>query len=240
MGRRLYILVFGLIGSVFLLVGGYVGLVEGPAQDREARAIEALPTLAHDQLAAHPPGTHVALTGTLTDNGLQTNDEYGVTGLGLVAYEVREWDVRTDSDGDVSGLWTLRLRDIPPLVVQNEGGSVVVERADPAAEVELGGALYETITRDGDGVRSASYNGRSLREGAWRVQGFRNGDMITAVGTLSSDGITPDRLYAGTHADLVDELRDNARFLRLFGLIVGGLGALLDVVALVLLVRHLR
>ncbi|MCD4685650.1 MAG: hypothetical protein K8S97_06920 [Anaerolineae bacterium] len=239
MGRHLYVLIFALISVVFMLVGGFVGLVEGPRQDREARHIDNLPDLTYDQLATQSPGTEVALTGTLVDNGSRANDEYGVTGLELVAYEVHEWDVYTDSDGDVSGSWDLLYRDIASLAMQFGSGIVTVERDDSAAGITLDGALYETITREGSGNRSAMYDGRSYPDGSWRVRGFRNGDQITVLGAISaSGGVTPDQLYAGTRADLVADLRNNARFLRLFGLVFGGIGAILGVVALVIFVRR--
>ena len=63
--------------------------------------------------------------------------------------------------------------------------------------------------------------------GSLRTQGFRNRDLVTALGrkTISGD-IRPDRLHAGDRDSLVRELRLDAKALRIVGIVIMAFAAL--------------
>jgi hypothetical protein len=210
------------VGLLLLAVGAYIILIQSPKQEREWRRIEAFQELDKARYAAVPPGEQVVLTGRLQDNSTRTRYE-------LVAFEVHEWDVSTDDEGDESGSWRTLEVNVPALVLSIQGGVIKTIAATPS----MGGEMHEFIEPTYSRT-TATYKNRSLSDGSIRVRGFRNRDLVTVVGRKTADGdLQPERLHGGDRPSLVAVLRGNVLALR----ILGGVLMLIGVVALVILAR---
>jgi hypothetical protein len=196
--------VFGAI--MIFICGAAMAFWLSPQQALEWRRIQDLPVLDASGYYALEPGTQVAMTGVLEDNETLTSD-------GLVAFERAEWDVKesTDSDGDksYSGTWNTVETNFPALTFSSGGGIIKTLPATPTT----GGNLNETIV-DGKGSLKASYNNRTLADGAVRTQGFKNGELVTFVGVKQADGsMTAERAFGGSKEDLVANIRAGAQVL---------------------------
>src|SRR5690606_12671859 len=87
-----------------------------------------------------------------------------------------------------------------------------------AEEVRLGGPLHETIVAS-DSPTRATYEGESLPDGSQRFQGFRNGDVITVLGSkASTGGIIPEQLFLGDRVTFEEDQRNAASALLYSGL----------------------
>ena len=223
----LALIVVCLIGLTFLLVGGALFGIVAPKQAGEGRRIARLPLLDAREYALATPGTLVAITGVLRDNEPRTLYE-------LVAYRVDEWRVNRedkeesdldDLNNDPGGWWRTIQVVIPSLTVAVDGGTV---RTAAVGGVPLNGAVHEFIEPAYGWGRLARYQGEWLEEGSLRIQGLRNGDLVTVVGNKRTDGsLEPTRLFAGDREALVAHLHDTAQGATIAGVILALIGALL-------------
>lgn len=201
------------IAAVFIFIcGAIMAFVISPQQAVEWRRIQNLPELDAGGVAAAAAGEKLAVTGILEDNPT-LNDE------GLVLYRHERWEVTppdpTDSeDTTPDGSWKLVEQNIPVLAIQISGGSISTLPDDSAM---LGGQMHEWLT-EGPGPLEASTGGQQLPDGSERIQGFRNGDLVTITGQkASTGGIVPDRIFGGDRVQLVEDIRGQARAALIMG-----------------------
>jgi hypothetical protein len=221
MGKYIFLILFG---GTFLGGGLLLAFFVSPDTREEATNIEGLPGQQYVEFAGLYPGTEVAVTGTLRDNPTLSGDR--VADYELVAYEIEEWDVSTDTDGNVSSKWVSISRNIPILTIQFEDAMLPIhaEQQQP----QLSGDLHEFIEEASGsfGRSSAQYDGQGLYEGSLRIQGLRNNDLVTVIGDKADDGgVVPDRIHSGTHTDLINELRQQAQIMQIGGGIFAVIGA---------------
>jgi hypothetical protein len=211
LGERRYAILFaGFLSLLVIAFGVVLTFIVAPKQEREWRRIERFPQLDRNGYTATPSGGYVVVTGRLQDNSTLTRHE-------LVAYRLDEWTVSRDEDGDDEGRWRTVEVNVPGLAISINGGVVKTAAVDSVA---MSGQVHEFIER-GDSRRQAPYAGRSLPDGSLRTQGFRNRDLVTAVGRTTSTGeLRPERLHGGDRPHLVDHMRSNARALRVFGIVL--------------------
>jgi hypothetical protein len=223
--------ILGAIGLVFAAVGAYILLVEAPRQDEKAHHIRDLPGATLGSFSDQRPGTEVAVTGVLTGNFTLQDQPYDIAQYEVVAYQVDQWDVTSDSDSGPIGTWGILTQNMPGLAFDFAGQTVWLLRED-TSKVTISGETHEFVVPSSTGDK-AQYNGRDLREGSLRIRGFRNGDVITVVGeTVRPDYIyiIPERVHAGDRQNLVDSTQAEANTLRLFSVIFGCLGSLFVIV----------
>jgi hypothetical protein len=177
-------------------------LVVGPGMDKEAAEIEGLPGSTLESFYLAPPDSRVAITATLTGNPILKDD--------LVAYVRQVWSVVYDGPDT----WEQSQQFIPPLTLQLEGQTVHV-LGDQSGNIEFGGRLHEYIHASDSKGPCANYGGQRLCSGSLRFRGLVNGDVVTVVGRRTPQGaIVPSRLYGGSRAELVSQLRRDAEFRR--------------------------
>lgn len=208
---------FAAIAAVLIFFcGAGAAFVIAPRQELEWRRINKLPQLDYAGYTATPADKEVALTGTLRDN--KTFSPYD-----LVAYQIDKWDVTVESSSNTEnntpsppkGKWIKVEARFPALAVSVSGGTI---KTGPVNQVTLGGNLHEFM-KPGSGVLEASYKANSLADGSIRTRGFKNGDLITVVGSKTGTGeVRPERLYAGDRVQLVEEIKAGARAMFIFGI----------------------
>ncbi len=201
-------------GAFTMICGAILAFVISPQQAVEWRRINNLPEIGPDNYNSIGAGEAIAVTGRLEGNSTLTDD-------GLVAYVRERWDVDppdSDSTDEPDGSWTTVEQVFPDLrIVLQGGGSSLPIATVPASSATIGGNLHETLEQ-GPGPETADYNNQPLPEGSIRTRGFRDGDLITVVGTKATTGdIAPDRLYGGDRTQLVAEIRSAARAAFAFG-----------------------
>ena len=195
-----------------------MAFVISPQQAVEWRRINNLPELDVNSFQAVASGEELAVTGRLEGNPLLTEE-------GLVAYVSERWDVdpgeqaEDDSEPDEpSGSWNEIETVAPALAIAINGGGVTTVTV---TDVTTGGIMMTTPIEQGKGSGSlaADFEGVVVLDGSTRERGYRNGDLITIVGRKTSTGeILPERFYGGDRVALVEEIRQGARFLFMFGI----------------------
>lgn len=215
--RKPAIIFLGVIVLLALIGGAVIAFIIAPRQERDRQRIEGHPDLDASSYPDTAVGEFVVITGHLRDNGTMTRHE-------LVAYRVDEWDVISDGDDGYQGSWHMVEANVPPLSLAVKGGLISTAAV---ATVAMGGRVHEFVEPAESGWQ-ALYAGDSLTDGSLRTQGFRNRDLVTVVGRKTATGeLRPDRLYAGEREDLVRELRLDVRVLRIVGVAIMVIGALL-------------
>ena len=204
----------GAIAAVFFLIcGAVLAFVISPQQALEWRRIQGLPELDAASYAATATGEAVAITGTLAGNEMLTQD-------GLAAFYREVWEVEPPDpdveDDEPEGSWERFETVVPALTLEVSGGSVTTLSASSPT---FGGSLHETV-QEGTGPTAEGFGEEWHAEGSIRTSGFKDGDLITAVGHKGSTGdLAPDRLFGGDRVQLVQEIRTGARVT--FGIGIG-------------------
>lgn len=193
--------------------GGLMAFVIAPGQAIQASRIARMPEMDGAMVQAAAAGDPILISGTLAGNDpiLDTTD--------LVAYREEQWLVTlpTDSDADPSGRWQTIRTVVPPLTFTSNDHALNILSAD---DVRLGGSLHETIVASDNPTR-ATYEGESLPDGTQRFQGFRNGDVITVLGSkASTGGIIPEQLFLGDRVTFEEDQRNAASALLYSGLCI--------------------
>lgn len=210
---RINATIAAVVGAILTLIcGALLAFVISPQQAIEWRRIQNLPELDAGSFASTASGEDVAITGPLDGNAELTDD-------GLVAYIHERWEVTPadpdDEDDEPSGMWAMVETNVPALSVQIAGGTVET-LADNSASLE--GSLHETLTQ-GTGAEVAEFENQQLPEGSERIRGFRNGDLVTVVGTKATiGGLAADRIFGGDRVQLVENIRSGARAAFLIGI----------------------
>jgi hypothetical protein len=184
-------------------MGLFVAFVISPQQGADWKRIEALPDQTTASFASLPTGAEAVVTGTLVDNAEQNSYNH-------VAYTVETWDVTepTAEETLYKGNWKRIEVHLPALTISVDGGEISTA-ADSTAT--FSGALHEEI-EEGQGGFAAEYNGRKLKDGSLRIRGVSNGDLVTVIGKKDGSGsLIPERLYAGSHAQLVNDIRTSSQ-----------------------------
>lgn len=210
-GSVVSVLVLGLLGSVFLAVGVFTGVFAARWARAEADRAEALPSLSLAALEDGRPGAEALIEGVLSARNPPRFREF-------VAY-VREEYRGTDDDGD--SVWAEDERATPRLLIELGGGVAQLGNDD----YQLSG-FHETW-RDGDVLRWDGLSGGGTK----RYAGLLAGRPVTAIGVIregpEGNELWAATVYGGTREAYLAGQRNAARFLPIFGLIFGGIGALL-------------
>jgi hypothetical protein len=229
----LVLLGVGLIGGSLF---GYFVIAEN--QDREAESVKNLPVLSYTQYLDQPAGTRVMLTGTLSENGIVHDEHYpDMDQYGLVAYVLERWDVVVSNEGSDTGRWNIKEWHVPSLRMDYGDGTVVIDRPEPTAKLDITGMLHTHRVLDGTG----SHTVKGIREGTLDVQGLKNGDLVTVLGTINANGaIVSQQIHAGSRAQLVALFNEKGTVTRYVCICLIGLGIFcLAVVFVIWLVQNL-
>lgn len=199
------LLVMGFFALAFLAIGVWLGLFAGAQLAGEARDIAALPELDILGFRRAAVGERVVVTGALVDNAEITGAE------GFLIYLEQEWDVTYDDEDGWEGDWETVRTVTPDCKVSITGGRLRLYRN---LAVDIDGAPHETIVH----IPDAGQEVNGIVAGTVRRIGFKDDDLITAVGAKTDgEGLTPDRLFGGDRAGLVDYLKGEALGLRIVG-----------------------
>jgi hypothetical protein len=196
--------VAGGLAMIYLLTPRAVGDVQTIEQAyvTDGAAYEAL-----------APGQDVVVTGTLEGNATVGPDN-------TVAYFVDQLKASHRGD-DTHWTWVREAEEAPPITMRVGWGTVtLVNRAEGYARVE--GDLYETVEQGGGSRRfTYIYKGKTLREGARRTTGLRNGDLVTVVGSKTAAGEIDVRWYfGGDQTALRESAAKSAQILHIVGYVL--------------------
>lgn len=191
--------------------GSLMAFVIAPGQALQASRIARMPQMDAEMVRDAAAGDPLLISGTLAGNTplLDTTD--------LVAYREDQWlvTVPSASDADPSGRWQTVRTVVPQLTFTVNDQSLTILVAE---DVRLGGPLHEAILTT-DSPTRATYEGESLPNGTQRLQGFRNGDMITVLGNkASTGGIIPEQLFLGDRIAFEEDQRNAASALLYSGI----------------------
>lgn len=205
-------------GLVFVGIGFAVSILFAPTDDRDAILNNVIKTQAdYDALAV---GSEMVVFGTLDRNDLVEPM------FEAVAFSRQELTYDEDDEGIAEYSWATVTKDIPGLNIQLVDGAVRTQPVDSNA-VRIRGAAY-TLEEWTPG--NYNYDGQRIDEGATRRQVVTDGDMVTVVGVKSSDGfVEVSQFYVGEPSGLLRELNQEIAGLRIFGLIMGGVGLIISI-----------
>lgn len=191
--------------------GGLMAFVIAPGQAIQASRIARMPQMDAEMVRDAAAGDPLLISGTLAGNTPLLNH------TDLVAYREDQWlvTVPSASDADPSGRWQTVRTVVPQLTFTVNDQSLTILGAE---DVRLGGPLHEVILTT-DSPTRAAFEGESLPDGTQRFQGFRNGDVITILGSKASTGdIIPEQLFLGDRVSFVESQRNAASALLYSGL----------------------
>lgn len=228
-------------GTALLVAGGFLlmaccvfacagGLIFGLAgsYENDAKEIEELAEFSaanlHDKVYA---------TGTISGSEAIASDPLlgDISQYELVGYQVDRWDVTRSSGSSRSsgtrsssynGSWEDVSSAFGPFALDD--GKINVT---PNDAVTIDGDVHEYLLpgSGGNGL-SDTYNGQTVRDGTLRLQGFQNGDLITVMGIRrEGDVLNADKMYGGTRAEWVADLKGQAQDSRSVGYILAVCGA---------------
>ncbi len=221
---------------VFACAGGLVFGLAGSYAD-DAQEIKDLA-----EFSAGSVNDKVYATGTITDSDTISNDSTlgDITQYELVGYQVDRWDVtRGTSSGSGSsirntsynGTWQDVSSAFNQFVLDN--GELTVA---PNDSISIDGDVHEyLLPGSGGNGYSDTYDGQSVKDGTLRLQGFKNGDLITVMG-IRRDGqvLNAEKLYGGNRDEWVADLENQAETSRNVGYILGVCGLCFLIPAIVL------
>lgn len=229
-------------GTALLVAGGFLlmaccvfacagGLIFGLAgsYENDAKEIEELAEFSagslHDKVYA---------TGTISGSEAITSDPLlgDIAQYELVGYQVDRWDVTRSSGGgsgsnrtrssSYNGSWEDVSSAFGPFALDDGKINVM-----PNSSVTIDGDVHEYLLpgSGGNGL-SDTYNGQTVRDGTLRLQGFQNGDLITVMGIRrEGDVLNAEKMYGGTRAEWVADLKGQAENSRSVGYILAVCGA---------------
>lgn len=228
-------------GTALLVAGGFLlmaccvfacagGLIFGLAgsYENDAKEIEELAEFSagslHDKVYA---------TGTIGGSDAIASDPLlgDISQYELVGYQVDRWDVTRSSGSSRSsgtrsssynGSWEDVSSAFGPFALDD--GKINVT---PNDSVTIDGDVHEYLLpgSGGNGL-SDTYNGQTVRDGTLRLQGFQNGDLITVMGIRrEGDLLSAEKMYGGTRAEWVSDLKGQAQDSRSVGYILAVCGA---------------
>ncbi|NJN16345.1 MAG: hypothetical protein HC822_08760 [Oscillochloris sp.] len=200
---RIFLILFGL---VFLAVGvtiGIFGTRDAMAAGARAQRLAPQSAAALEQAAA---GSEVLVEGRLSDRNSARFRTF-------VAYSADEYR-GTDDDGDA--IWTEVERVTPPLLIE-AGGLVQIGNDD--YELERAHEHWQESER-------LRYSGG---QGTRRYAGMRAGEMVTTIGVIRAgpegNEVQAEILFGGNRDAYITARESDARWLPIFGLIFGVIGA---------------
>jgi hypothetical protein len=228
--------VFGFILSLFFsaaLVAAGLAMIYllTPRTVADVQTIEQAYVTDGAAYEALAPGQDVVVTGTPEGNAAVGPDN-------MVAYFVDRLEAKRMSD-ETDWIWVREAEEIPPITMRVGWGTVtLVSMAEGYARV--GGDLYETVEQGGGSRRfTYVYKGQSLREGARRTTGLRNGDLVTVVGKKTATGEIEGRWYfGGDQTALHKSAAKSALIVRIIGHVLVIIGASMGVWTLIGLFRR--
>lgn len=228
-------------GTALLVAGGFLlmaccvfacagGLIFGLAgsYENDAKEIEELAEFSagslHDKVYA---------TGTISGSEAIASDPLlgDISQYELVGYQVDRWDVTRSSSGSSSsrsrrtnynGSWEDVSSAFGPFALDD--GKINVT---PNDSVTIDGDVHEYLLpgSGGNGL-SDTYNGQTVKDGTLRLQGFQNGDLITVMGIRrEGEVLNAEKMYGGTRAEWVEDLKGQAEDSRSVGYILAVCGA---------------
>ena len=218
---KLPLIVLGLLGLMFLLIGIFAGTIQAKRVLQEAAAIDKLPQLDAQSLENTISGTTVVVTGAL-----EANDGVADVG-GLVIYVEEIWKIRyNDSEGSEGweGNWDFLNVIVPDCTFSITGGTVLINTVQ---EVVIDRTYHEykyfvpRVSREVEGIK----------EGSVRRRGFKDGDLITIIGSKDPTGVIPSRIFGGDRAAMEQYLAYQVAGLRTTGIIFSLVGIGLMIIA---------
>ncbi len=224
---RVGFIILGAIGLIFILLGIFAGFIQAQRTLEEAGSISSLPSFDRQSLENAVPGTAVIFTGILEEN----NSDADVGGLIIYIEEI--WSVKyNDSEGSEGweGNWDWQNTFLPDTGVTVSGGKVMITKGQ---DVVIDQALHEfklAVPRDGREVEG-------IKEGSIRHRGFKAGDEITVVGEKEAAAVAAVRVFGGNRAALEQYLANQVSGLRITGVVLGLVGLILMVIAVIFTVR---
>ena len=214
--------VVAILGLAFVVIAIFMGLVQAGRTLTEARDLDRLPILDAAGIARSERGATVLTTGRLA--GEAPEDD------GMLIYIEQEWQVEYDDEDGWEGSWQILTTVVPQCTLIFDNGTVPLNTAPGAA---LGPTAHEVTVYTPSRGREVD----GTVEGTVRRLGFREADLITVVGTIATEGITPTRIAGGDRDVLMAYLSQQVTGLRIVGAIFGLVGVTLVVVAVVLFLR---
>jgi hypothetical protein len=217
--KNILVIVFGLMGGVFALIGAvFIGISYNASA--EAARVGAMTPLAAEQLADLPDGSEVIVEGRISERNTALLE-------GLVAFTERLYrGIECDNDNSDSchQVWDETRSATPALWLDIPGGRLRLSNSDyqlnnPPESWQTTPTLIDNETLE--------------------ISGFRMGNPVFAAGQISAgDGVTlhADFIFGGTQADYLADRQDESFGFFLFGAIFGGIGVFLAIVGVVLAV----
>ncbi|MEM6283794.1 MAG: hypothetical protein AAF787_16505 [Chloroflexota bacterium] len=201
--RQPLLIVFIGIPAIFVVLGLVMSTVFVYLQRAQTIELALMPTGTDLSVFSQPEnGTRLALTGTLVDNPVLTDEEFDIADMGFVIFLLEQFN-----DEDETIVWMLIRQQNQPLTLMVDGG-----------EVEL-------LTGEGGNTRLSNAGRERLGDSNFRVGGFRNGDSVTVIGSKSSDSqLTASRIHGGDIASMIENDAGNAIALGIIGLCFGMFG----------------
>jgi hypothetical protein len=182
-----------IVSIAFCLCGAVMVFFLAPQQAMKAYQISKMPVMDAQSVDAAAAGGNVLITGYL-------QGEPATSDLpDFIAYTQERWEVTVSKDNDgkentPSGSWKTEKTAIPALTLNVNDMPVNILASNDAS---FAGNLHETLI-EGNGTLQADYNGKSLKDGSIRYQGFFDGDLTTVFGQKASvGGVQPQDIFAG-------------------------------------------
>lgn len=178
-----------------------------PKQAISAYQTSQLPIMDADFVNAAAAGSSIVVTGRL--KGELANPQVP----NFIAYSKERWDVTIEQDEEgrdepPEGSWKTVELFIPPLVLEINGAPVELLASDK--DIMYGEKIREVFV-DGNGSLQADYLDRTLRDGAFRYQGFYSDDLATVLGKkAASGGIVPEEMFAGDRVEFEAAQKERA------------------------------
>lgn len=201
-----------IVGLGFIFLGILFMFIVLPQVAKDLIVAQASATADKAAFEAIPGGNDVMVHGELTGNPTIEGDA-----VVLVRERLEFTSSGNDSDWD----WEELESEIPLLVLEMDGGSVVL--ASDSGPLNLRGERHEVVdVVAGTGLADTfPYGDQRLGEGSTRTFTLKNGDTVTALGTRAGENeIAVRELFGGTPAQLSAELAKGAA---VFSICVWGL-----------------
>jgi hypothetical protein len=210
--RHLFTLIFGVIGLIFLAVGGLLGWFSLEAK-RQAEVYAARPLLTAAEIAAAPPGQEVMAEGRIGERNPVVFEE-------LVTYQARQYQgQKCEHDNDnrtrCEDIWQELERVTPPLWLDVADGRLRVSNTD----YTLASPPLTRLTPAGNLVA-----GQTIQ-----YRGFPIGSPVFVDGVIDpaeGGSVRAEFIFGGSRQEYVASQQDQSQTLVIIGLIFGGLGAL--------------
>lgn len=209
-------LFLALFGSLFVAVGIGIGYFGARFANDAADRAERLPLFSARDIDRSGGNQEVIVEGVVSArNPARFRD--------FVAY-VREEYQGTDEDGDAD--WREDERVTPPLLLELPDG--LVEIMNDTYRMQSPPQRWQESN-------TLSWNGLS-GEGTKRYEGFAANQPVMALGRIvrgqEGQALEAEFLYGGDRAAYVARQRSDAAMLPIFGLIFGGVGAIMALAGL--------